>query len=166
VHISHIVSCCQQQCLACLPVLGVTEEAATEKPHTVNNALCFAAAEPLTPDSNHTPCCCCCFWCPLHRLQLLTVSVAAEREAAARELVTGMAPGAQLTYNVGGTLKYELPTHQVNLRVMQHQLSAGLWGMFDSGGCKREGRLGVLRWAPGAQLRLLLLLLLDASGQP
>lgn len=47
-------------------------------------------------------------------LQLFTISVPAEREAEARALVAGMAPGAQLTYSVGGTLKYELPTEQVS----------------------------------------------------
>lgn len=37
----------------------------------------------------------------------------ADREGEARQLVTELAPGAQLTYSVGGTLKYELPTEQV-----------------------------------------------------
>jgi hypothetical protein len=45
--------------------------------------------------------------------QLLTISVPADKEAEARQLVTDIAPGAQLTYSVGGTLKYELPTEQV-----------------------------------------------------
>jgi hypothetical protein len=46
-------------------------------------------------------------------LQLFTISVPANREGEARQLVTELAPGAQLTYSVGGTLKYELPTEQV-----------------------------------------------------
>lgn len=45
--------------------------------------------------------------------QLFTVSVPADMEAQARGLVTEMAPGARLTYSVGGTLKYELPADQV-----------------------------------------------------
>lgn len=38
----------------------------------------------------------------------------AEQEAAARQLVAAMSPNARLTYSVGGTLKFELPTAEVS----------------------------------------------------
>lgn len=44
---------------------------------------------------------------------MFTITVPAEQEGAARALVTGMAPSARLTYSVGGTLKFELPTSEV-----------------------------------------------------
>jgi len=46
---------------------------------------------------------------------VFTITVAPEREADARAFVTQLAPNAQLTYAVGGTLKYELPTSEVSL---------------------------------------------------
>lgn len=45
--------------------------------------------------------------------QVFTITVPAEQEAAARDLVVGMSPNARLTYSVGGTLKFELPTSEV-----------------------------------------------------
>jgi hypothetical protein len=39
--------------------------------------------------------------------------VPAEQEASARDLVAAMSPNARLTYSVGGTLKFELPTTEV-----------------------------------------------------
>ena len=36
-----------------------------------------------------------------------------EQEAGARDLVVSMSPSARLTYSVGGTLKFELPTSEV-----------------------------------------------------
>jgi hypothetical protein len=56
--------------------------------------------------------------------QLFTVSVPAELEAEARGLVTDMAPGARLTYSVGGTLKYELPADQVGTTDLSQALAA------------------------------------------
>jgi hypothetical protein len=45
--------------------------------------------------------------------QVFTITVPAEQEAAARQLVLSMSPNARLTYSVGGTLKFELPTSEV-----------------------------------------------------
>jgi hypothetical protein len=53
--------------------------------------------------------CCCCVCC----LQVFTITVPAEQEASARDLVAAMSPNARLTYSVGGTLKFELPTSEV-----------------------------------------------------
>lgn len=46
---------------------------------------------------------------------VFTITVPAAQEAQARQLVTSMAPSAVLTYELGGTLKYELPTSEVTL---------------------------------------------------
>jgi hypothetical protein len=44
---------------------------------------------------------------------VFTITVPAEQEASARDLVAAMSPNARLTYSVGGTLKFELPTTEV-----------------------------------------------------
>lgn len=51
--------------------------------------------------------------------QVFTITVPSEQESAARQLVLAMSPNARLTYSVGGTLKFELPTSEVCL--------AGCW---------------------------------------
>ena len=70
-------------------------------------------------------------------LQVFSFAVPVEQEAAAHSFVLAMAPGARLTYSVGGTLKYELPTTEVSLSrvfgAMAGSRSAGLavldWGV-------------------------------------
>lgn len=47
-------------------------------------------------------------------VQVFTITVPAEQESSARQLVLGMSPNARLTYSVGGTLKFELPTNEVS----------------------------------------------------
>jgi hypothetical protein len=47
--------------------------------------------------------------------QVFTITVPSEQESAARQLVLDMSPSARLTYSVGGTLKFELPTTEVSL---------------------------------------------------
>ncbi len=47
--------------------------------------------------------------------QVFTITVPSEQESAARSLVLGMSPNARLTYSVGGTLKFELPTSEVSM---------------------------------------------------
>jgi hypothetical protein len=47
--------------------------------------------------------------------QVFTITVPSEQESAARQLVLAMSPNARLTYSVGGTLKFELPTSEVRL---------------------------------------------------
>ncbi|GBF94154.1 ABC transporter A family [Raphidocelis subcapitata] len=46
---------------------------------------------------------------------VMTLTVAAGQESAARALVARLSPSARLTYSVGGTLKFELPTEEVSL---------------------------------------------------
>jgi hypothetical protein len=54
-------------------------------------------------------------WCCLSVcVQVFTITVPAEQESSARQLVLGMSPNARLTYSVGGTLKFELPTSEVS----------------------------------------------------
>ncbi|WIA37022.1 hypothetical protein OEZ86_014006 [Tetradesmus obliquus] len=68
---------------------------------------------------------------------VFTITVPAEQEAAARQLVAAMSPNARLTYSVGGTLKFELPTAEVSLSrvfaTMAGSRAAGLavldWGV-------------------------------------
>jgi hypothetical protein len=48
-------------------------------------------------------------------LQVFTITVPVNFEDAALAVVQGMSPSAQLTYSVGGTLKFELPTSEVSL---------------------------------------------------
>jgi hypothetical protein len=43
----------------------------------------------------------------------MTITVAAGQESAARAFVERMSPNARLTYSVGGTLKFELPSTEV-----------------------------------------------------
>ena len=65
----------------------------------------------------------CTAGCPTHTssllrcatLQVFTLTVPPEQEAAAEELVRGLAPVARLTYALAGTRKYELPSDQVTL---------------------------------------------------
>ncbi len=45
----------------------------------------------------------------------MTTPAGVEDVAAAHELVTAMSPSARLTYAVGGTQKYELPTAEITL---------------------------------------------------
>ena len=47
---------------------------------------------------------------PLPVLQVFTLTVPESQEAAAQAAVAAMSPSARLTYSLGGTLKYELPT--------------------------------------------------------
>lgn len=55
--------------------------------------------------------------CPL---QVLTITVPAEQVAAAQQMVLEcLSPRAQLTYSVGGTLKFELPSSEVSLAAWQ-----------------------------------------------
>ncbi|KAF6264708.1 hypothetical protein COO60DRAFT_1482014 [Scenedesmus sp. NREL 46B-D3] len=68
---------------------------------------------------------------------VFTITVPAEQEAAARHLVAAMSPNSRLTYSVGGTLKFELPTSEVSLSrvfaTMAGSRAAGLavldWGV-------------------------------------
>jgi len=55
---------------------------------------------------------------------VFTITVPAEQEPAARQLVLGLSPNARLTYSVGGTLKFELPTSEVRspLRLQEWHL--------------------------------------------
>jgi ABC-type multidrug transport system ATPase subunit len=46
---------------------------------------------------------------------VMTLTVAAGQEAQARAFVERLSPNARLTYSVGGTLKFELPTSDVTL---------------------------------------------------
>lgn len=46
---------------------------------------------------------------------VMTITVAAGQESAARAFVERLAPNARLTYSVGGTLKFELPSNEVSL---------------------------------------------------
>ena len=69
-------------------------------------------------------------------LQVFTITVPATYEDAAHAVVLDMSPSAQLTYSVGGTLKFELPTSEVSLsqvfKVMataREQLQVLDWGV-------------------------------------
>lgn len=55
--------------------------------------------------SDHTIC----------RYLVYQIMVPAGQEEGAKALVMAMSPGARLTYSLGGTLKYELPTSEVSL---------------------------------------------------
>lgn len=46
----------------------------------------------------------------------MTLTVAAGQDARAREFVRRLSPNARLTYSVGGTLKFELPSNEVRGR--------------------------------------------------
>ena len=46
---------------------------------------------------------------------VMTLTVAPGHEADARAFVTALSPSARLTYSVGGTLKFELPTAEASL---------------------------------------------------
>jgi len=46
---------------------------------------------------------------------VMTLTVAAGQESAARVFIEQMSPSARLTYSVGGTLKFELPSSEVSL---------------------------------------------------
>lgn len=52
-------------------------------------------------------------------MQVFTITVPAEQESAAHNLVLSMSPNARLTYSVGGTLKFELPTNEVSCRAIK-----------------------------------------------
>jgi hypothetical protein len=43
----------------------------------------------------------------------MTITVLAGEESAARAFIERLSPSARLTYSVGGTLKFELPTSEV-----------------------------------------------------
>lgn len=45
---------------------------------------------------------------------VFSITVTTAQEAAAQEFVARLSPGARLTYALGGTLKYELPTSEVS----------------------------------------------------
>ncbi|KAF8065710.1 ABCA3 [Scenedesmus sp. PABB004] len=68
---------------------------------------------------------------------VFTIAVPSDQEAAAHAFVAGLSPSARLTYSVGGTLKYELPTSEVSLSrvfaAMAGSKAAGLtvldWGV-------------------------------------
>jgi len=55
---------------------------------------------------------------------VFSISVPPEQEAAARALVLSMSPSATLTYALGGTLKYELPTTEVTLSKVFEAINA------------------------------------------
>lgn len=76
-------------------------------------------------------------------MQVLTLTVPAgnpDAESAARAFVHGMCPAAQETYRIGGTLKYELPTSEVQLSsifdqvadAQQHGLPVTDWGIHNA----------------------------------
>ena len=67
----------------------------------------------------------------------MTLTVAAGQESAARAFVERMSPGARLTYSVGATLKFELPSDEVRGGV------GFVWGTFISR--RMRGRCGVAR---------------------
>lgn len=69
-------------------------------------------------------------------LQVFTITVPASQEAAAQAFVRRMSPTARLTYSVGGTLKFELPTSEVSLAAVfgamgeaKQQLQVLDWGV-------------------------------------
>jgi hypothetical protein len=65
----------------------------------------------------------------------MTLTVAAGQEGAARAFVARLARGARLTYSVGGTLKFELPSDEVTLS----QVGLGLLlGAGVGAGCGRH----------------------------
>lgn len=67
---------------------------------------------------------------------VFTITVPQAQEASARQLVTSFSPNAQLTYSVGGTLKYELPKTDVSL--------SGVFNAMNQ--AKSSGTLDVLDW--------------------
>lgn len=66
---------------------------------------------------------------------VFTITVAPECEGEARQFVSQLSPNAVLTYAVGGTLKYELPTSEVSL--------AGVFAAM----AEHKERLKVADWA-------------------
>jgi hypothetical protein len=64
-------------------------------------------------------CCCCNNCCLLLKRDagflVYTITVPPEQLVDAKQLVESWSPGAALTYELGGTLKYELPTSEVYL---------------------------------------------------
>lgn len=67
---------------------------------------------------------------------MFTITVPASQEAAAQAFVRRMSPTARLTYSVGGTLKFELPTSEVSLAAVfgamgeaKQQLQVLDWGV-------------------------------------
>ncbi|KAI8472690.1 MAG: P-loop containing nucleoside triphosphate hydrolase protein [Monoraphidium minutum] len=70
---------------------------------------------------------------------VMTLTVAAGQESAARAFVERLSPGARLTYSVGGTLKFELPSSEVTLSGVFSAMAAAKAG---SG----PGHLQVLDW--------------------
>lgn len=68
---------------------------------------------------------------------VFTITVPAEQEADARALVASLSPNAVLTYALGGTLKYELPSHEVSLSRVFAAVEAAK---------APRGRLSVVDW--------------------
>lgn len=62
--------------------------------------------------------------------QVLSIAVLVQQVAAAQEVVLAMSPHAQLTYSVGGTLKFELPTSEVRHATLFHRQHAA-WLLLD-----------------------------------
>jgi hypothetical protein len=67
---------------------------------------------------------------------MFTITVPSSQEAAAQSFVRAMSPTSRLTYSVGGTLKFELPTSEVSLAAVfgamaeaKQQLQVLDWGV-------------------------------------
>ena len=67
---------------------------------------------------------------------VFSITVPAGQEATAKSLVTSLSPSAVLTYELGGTLKYELPTSEVSPAAVFAAVSAA----------KERGDLTVKDW--------------------
>lgn len=68
-------------------------------------------------------------------MQVFTITVAPEHEKAAQDVVIRMSPNAKLTYSVGGTMKFELPSSETSLSQVFEEMEAV------------KGQVQVLDWA-------------------
>lgn len=85
----------------------MTSSASTATKHHAS-PLCRHPTSPPTTKPNNPP--------PASRYGgylVMTLTVAAGQEGAARAFVERLSPHARLTYSVGGTLKFELPSSEV-----------------------------------------------------
>lgn len=84
-------------------------------------------------------------------LQVFTITVPVEQEAGARDLVVSMSSSARLTYSVGGTLKFELPTSEVGSEEVYFACCccvASTHGIVDASVCDRQHRLALWECTP------------------
>ncbi len=73
---------------------------------------------------------------------VFTITVPPGSEAQAERVVLSMAPGARLTYSLGGTMKYELPTKEVTLSKVRRHVVQGLscWRRLGGDACANPAR--------------------------